>query len=116
MKVDLNSLRGNRRKRGRTPSHDKEILEMISGLNHGEGIAYTEATLYSDEYTAEFAKALPVLSKKFGTEQECEAVFENRWLSRYRQRARSMWETANLPDDEFDFAIFENGEIYIGRK
>jgi hypothetical protein len=89
---------------------------MISELNHGEGIAYPEAQLYSDEYVAEFTKALPSLSKKFESKAECESVFENRWISRYRQRARSMWEASNLPDDEFDFAIFENGEIYIGRK
>lgn len=114
-KIDLGSLKSDRRKKGRIAKHDPKFLAELSSLEHGEGIPFVEAKVGSDEYKAEMAKALPAITKA-NPDGNAEATFENRWLSRYRQRAQSMWNSAGLPKDEFDFVILNDGNIFIGRK
>lgn len=115
-KVDLSALSANRRKRGRTANHDPKLIADISALSHGEGLSYTEASMTSEAFLQEMALEIPKINKTTGDENESIAVFQNRWLSRYRQRARAMWDTVGFPADEFDFVVLNTGEIYIGRK
>lgn len=114
-KINLSSLKGDRRKKGRVAQIDPKLLEAIKTLDHDEAIAYVEANVGSAEYKAEMTKAVPSI-KKSNPEANAEAVFENRWLSRYRQRAKAVWDNAGMPHDEFDFIIMADGKIYVGRK
>jgi hypothetical protein len=115
-KVDLAALSAGRRKRGRVANHDPKLLAEITSLGHGEGLPYTEASMTTDAFQRELAQELPKITKVTGDESESVAVFANRWLSRYRQRARAMWDAVGLPSDEFDFVVLNTGEVYIGRK
>lgn len=116
-KVDLASLRANQRKRGRTSQVDPNMLEAIATLASGEGWLYEEATLYSDTYKREQANAVGAIQReKKCDQQEAEAVFENRWISRFRQRATSAWETAGLPSEAFAFVVMNDGRIFVGHK
>lgn len=115
-KVDLSSLNNQRRKKGRKAQHNPEAIAEISTLNHGEGWIYAEADMNSEAFSAEMKKALPIIKKNTPDNDEAVAVFENRWISRYRQRAVSLWKSAGLPADEFDFAVLNDGKIIVGRK
>ena len=115
-RVDLSALSANRRKRGRVAKHDPKLLADIQSLQNGEALNYAEANTNSEAYKQELAQELPKITKATGDENESISVFQNRWLSRYRQRARSLWDVAGLPADEFDFVVMANGEIWIGRK
>jgi transposase-like protein len=115
-RVDLSALSANRRKRGRVANHDPKMVAEIQSLKNGEALNYAEANTNSEAFAKELAQELPKITKVTGDETESVAVFQNRWLSRYRQRARSLWEFAGLPADEFDFVVLSNGEIFIGRK
>lgn len=117
-RVDLSALSASRRKKGRVAKHDPKLLAEIQSLRNGEALNYAEANTNSEAYKQELATALPAITKQTGDEAESLAVFQNRWLSRYRQRARAMWDTAGLPGDEFDFVVMSDGtgNIWIGRK
>lgn len=115
-KVDLATLSQSRRKKGRVAKHDLKLLAEIRSLANGEALVYAEANTNSEAFRQEMSLALPAITKVTGDENESVTVFQNRWLSRYRQRARAMWETAGLPGDEFDFVVMNDGNIYIGRK
>lgn len=116
-KVDLSSLRANRRKRGRTSEVSSELLTAIAGLNSGEGWQYEEATLYTAEYQQEEAVSLPIIMReKSCSQEEAQAVFENRWISRYRQRAVAGWKLADMPEKECEFVVMQDGRVFVGRK
>jgi hypothetical protein len=116
-KVNLASLRGERRKKGRVATADPALIANIQALDHQEALTYDEAFLTSSTYKAEEKKALAVIMReKQCDENEARAVFENRWISRYRQRAQSAWSLAGMPDKEMDFVILNDGRILIGRK
>jgi hypothetical protein len=116
-KVDLSSLRANRRKRGRTSEVSSELLEAIAGLNSGEGWQYEEATLYTPTYKKEESVALPIIMREKDCDKdEAQAIFENRWISRYRQRAVAGWKLAELPDKEYEFVVMNDGRVFVGRK
>jgi hypothetical protein len=113
--IDLSSVRAERRKKGRVAKHDPQFIADLLTLEHGEGMPYHEAYLDNDEYQKEFAKAKAGIAKA-NPDADPESVFQNRWLSRYRQRAQSAWNSAGLPKDEFDFVILNDGRVIIGRK
>lgn len=116
-KVDLSSLRADRRKRGRTATADPKLVAELAALAHGEGLPYEEATCYTQAYLTEQQSALPIIIReKKCDEQEAQAVFQNRWLSRYRQRAQAAWNLSGQPEKEMDFVVMNDGTIYIGRK
>jgi hypothetical protein len=114
-KINLSTLKGERRKKGRVSKPDPELLANVTTLEHGEAILYVEADLNSDAYKQEMTKATPAI-KKSNPDSDPQAIFQNRWLSRYRQRAKAVWDTAGMPHDEFDFVILNDGRILIGRK
>jgi hypothetical protein len=116
-RVDLSSLRADRRKRGRTATSDPKLVAELAALSHGEGLPYTEANCFGEAYLSEQATALPIIMRdKKCDEQEAQAVFQNRWLSRYRQRAQAAWALSSQPDKEMDFVVLNDGTVYIGRK
>lgn len=116
-KVNLASLRDTRRKKGRVATADPALIASIQSLGHEEGILFDEATVGSEAYKKEEAQALPgIIRDKKCDEDTARTVFENRWLSRYRQRAQSAWKLAGMPEDELDFVILNDGKVAIGRK
>lgn len=116
-RVDLSTLKANRRKRGRTSEIDQALVDEMVSLEAGDAFPYPEATLYSDEYKSEAGSAIPIIMRdKSCDKSEAEAVFENRWISRFRQRATAGWKQAGLDTHEMDFVVLNDGRVFIGRK
>lgn len=116
-KVDLSSLRADRRKKGRTATADPNLVALLATLEHGTATQYEEATRFTETYLVEQKSALPlIVREKKVDEVEAQSIFENRWISRYRQRAQAAWNLAGQPEKEMDFVVMNDGTIYIGRK
>lgn len=117
VKVNLSQLTAKRRKKGRKAQVNPDLIEAVKTLAHEEAIEWSEANTTSSTYKAEEKTALAsIMRDRKCDEDTARSVFENRWLSRYRQRAQATWKMAGLPDGEMDFIIDESGKVYIGRK
>lgn len=116
-KVNLANLNAQRRKKGRKAQVDQEMIDAVKQLDHQEALEWLEADTNSKAYKDEQAKALPAIVRDRKCDEDtAKAVFENRWLSRYRQRAQATWKLAGMPEGELDFVIDESGKVYVGRK
>lgn len=116
-RVDLSTLKANRRKRGRTSEIDQALVDEMVTLEAGNAFAYDEANLYSDDYKSEAGTAVPIIMREKSCDKsEAESVFENRWISRFRQRAVAGWKQAGLDTHEMDFVVLNDGRVFIGRK
>lgn len=116
-KVDLASLRANQRKRGRTSQVDQSLVDSMLALEEGEGFEYAEASMKSDQFRTELTNALPAIQREKKVKaDEATSIFENRWISRFRQRAQAGWELAGLPEGGMEFVVMKDGRIFVGRK